>query len=477
MMLLNRSFYFGGVIGIASLVMCSEIAVAQEPAAPAATTEAAPATETPDATPATPPAAAPGTPAPAATPEKPAPASNPTPTDAAPPSTADEPKTPPKAPPKRDEYTKRPGAARKPLENYRSTKQMAAQPPQGVRLDDLLKGNNPKDQNVDLIAKANAFGITKPGNEADRTIINELNRLADGRGNANAEVVKAYKSALVKYLGQVLDNSVLVQLNALNIASEIQNGSNDVSDAVALFLKVLDDDKRQDPVLFMALKGLVKAKDRGLIRANEEQQAVGIILKQLEKPDVQSLLKAKLIETLGVLERPYLDRPRDARVASVIGGAAIDPNNDIEVREAAGKALARMRLSEISGWNSALQAQLIARALRDSLTEEPPPEANPTKASEAARIKAYHWAKAINKGSAETPNQGNEEFKTFAQTTALDQILVPILKKETPNLEALSEWIEKHPITDKKLAPNATEIATEPAKSAEVEKADAGPNS
>lgn len=381
---------------------------------------------------------------------------------------------PPKEPPKRDDFLKQPGAPRKQIENYRSTKQQTAQPPAGVRLEDLLRGDNPKDANIDAMAKANVFGITKPGNEADRTILNELNRIADGRGGANPESVKAYKSAIVKYLGQVLDNSVLVQINAMNIASEIQNGSNDVSDSVALFLKVLDDNKKQDPVLFMSLRGLVKARERGLVRANEEQQAVGIILKQLEKPDVQGLLKAKLIETLGVLERPYLERPRDAKVATLIAQAALDPNNDIEVRTAAGKALARMRLSEIQGWNSALQAQVIARALRDALSQTPPEEANPTKVAEAARLSAYHWAKAIKKASTESPNQSNDAFRSFAQTTALDQILIPMLKRETPNLDALSEWIDQHPISEKKLAPNAQEITLAPAKVTEGERADAG---
>ena len=219
---------FGGVIGVVHLVMHTGISFAQDPAP---TTEAtAPATP---ADPATEPAA---------------------PATADPSAAADEQKAPPKAPPKRDEYTNRPGAPRKQIENYRATKQMSAQPPQGVRLDDLLRGNNPKDPNLDAIAKANVFGITKPGNEADRSIINELSRLADGRGNANSDVVKAYKAALMKYLGQVLDNSVLVQINALNIATEIQNGSNDVSDSVELFLKVLGDEKAQDPVLFMAMR-------------------------------------------------------------------------------------------------------------------------------------------------------------------------------------------------------------------------------
>lgn len=386
----------------------------------------------------------------------------------------EEAKAPPKEPPKRDDFLKQPGAPRKQLENYRSTKQQPAQPPTGVRLEDLLRGNNPKDANIDAMAKANVFGITKPGNEADRTILNELNRIADGRGGANPDSVKAYKSAIVKYLGQVLDNSILVQINAMNIASEIQNGSNDVSDSVALFLKVLEDDKKQDPVLFMSLRGLIKARDRGLVRANEEQQAVGIILKQLEKPDVQGMLKAKLIETLGVLERPYLDRPRDAKVATLIAQAALDPNNDIEVRTAAGKALARMRLSEIKGWNSSLQAQIIARALRDALSQTPPEEANPTKVAEATRLSAYHWAKAIKKAIAESPNQSNDDFRSFAQTTALDQILIPLLKRETPNVDALSEWIDQHPISQKKLAPDAAEITLAPAKVTEGERADAG---
>jgi hypothetical protein len=135
-----------------------------------------------------------------------------------------------------------------------------------------------------------------------------------------------------------------------------------------------------------------------------------------------------------------------------------------------------MRLSEVSDWNSLLQAHLIARALRDSLNEPMPEQANPTKVIEASRVNAYHWAKAIKKGSNESPNQ-NEAFKSFAQATALDQILFPILKRETPNLDSLTEWIEKHPVTDKRLAPYAPEIVTEPTKGANAERADAGPGS
>jgi hypothetical protein len=366
-----------------------------------------------------------------------------------PPTTAAEP-PPAKPAPTRDALIKRPGAPRKPLESLRATQRVNANQPQGAKIDDVLRGEKQDDDFLDAYAAWQVAEITKPGNEADRTILNTLARFTEQRGSADSAAVSKYKKALVKHLAQsnvFKNNSILMQVNALHNASEIQNGFADVNDAIPIFISVLKDPDREQGIHYVALNGIIRAKSFNLVRANDEQEAARVILDYLNRVDIQSVLRAKLYETLGTLERPYDQRPSDAKIASVLANAVLNQNLDPDARAAAGLALARLRLVDVAGWNSLVQAQVVAMALRDSLGRRAPDRGNvKAKAQDAQRAVAFRWAKAIEKGAAEAPNKANPDFQDFAKTTALEKVLAPILDQLGASLDPIDEWIEKHPL-------------------------------
>lgn len=361
----------------------------------------------------------------------------------------------PPEPPRRNEFIQRPGAPREKLADLMSTKSAVVAEPQGVRIDELLRGQKSDDAALDGFAKAHASRLTKPGDESNREILNIIDRYS-GRNGADRDALQKYKAAVIKHLGGVMDNSVLVQVNAMNVATEMQTGDADTTDGVELFLSTLRDDKKHDSVHFMALNGIIRAKEKGLVRANEETEAVGLILDHLAKKDVQAAYQAKLFETLGALERAYQKRPGDAQTAAVLAEAALDPNLSESVRGEAGMALARMRLAEVPDWNSLLQAQILAQALLTSLDLPVPELANSTKAADRQRFLAYRWAKALLKGLSEPPNQANADFKDFVQSVALEKVLYPAVATGSVDLAPIEEWIEKHPAgKDFRLAPRA----------------------
>ncbi len=212
------------------------------------------------------------------------------------------------------------------MKGYRENKTFSFPAPTGKKLDDLLKGDPKDDAALDAFAKSQTASITSKGNEAtaSRDIVLLMNRTSESRARYDEQAVRKYKQAVYKYLGDLLDNSLIVQVNALHVASAIQNGFGDAAEGVPFFLKVLKDPAREDAVKLMALVGLINAKERNIVRAADEGEASSAILQELQRKDLQSVLEAKLYETLGVLGRSYAQRPGDVQIASTLASAAID---------------------------------------------------------------------------------------------------------------------------------------------------------
>lgn len=386
-----------------------------------------------------------------------------------PPSTAETPKDEPKPPPKRDEYIAKPGAPRKPLPDVFMTKPRTATEPRDKisQFNNIRTGQAAVDEAVvDAFAKYHVYRMTAQGmeNDAVREILNVVLTAKDGRGNPSVDFLRAYKKALVKYVGEILDeNGALLQVNALFLLTELQDGGTNVPDATPVFLKVVGDSDRLDGVVLMALKGLSRSKIRGLIRAEEEQQAVGLILKRLAAGEVQSVLLEEMLATLGTLRRPYQRTPEDALAATTAASSAVNPDLSPRARFEAGRALAQMDVAAVQQWNSKLQACIIARTLQEYLeyAEARRDEgADPNRLAEQARYEALLWLDALTKGAASGANQSDQDFQQFAREIAVEKILAPIVNRQLADVQALADWVQAHPIPEnRRLAPRAPEVA------------------
>jgi hypothetical protein len=402
------------------------------------------------------------------------------------PSTAEPADEAPKPPPKRDDYIAKPGAPRKPLPDVFMTKPRTATEPRDKisTFNNIRTGQAAVDEAVvDAFAKYHVYRMTAQGmeNDAVREILNIVLTAKDGRGNPSVDFLRSYKKALVKYVGEILDeNGALLQINALFLLTELQDGGVNVPDATPIFLKVVGDPERLDGVVLMALKGLSRSKLRGLIRAEEEQQAVGLILKRLGAGEVQSVLLEEMLATLGTLRRPFQRTPEDALAATAAANSAVNPDLSPRARFEAGRALAQMDVAAVQQWNSKLQARIVARTLQEYL-EYSEARRNEgvdlNRLAEQARYEALLWLDALTKGAASGANQADQDFQQFAREIAVEKILAPIVNRQLADVQSLVDWVQAHPIPENhRLAPRAPEVAF-PKPPPPGEKEPAGPDS
>jgi hypothetical protein len=119
-----------------------------------------------------------------------------------------------------------------------------------------------------------------------------------------------------------------------------------------------------------------------------------------------------------------------------------------------------MSLSEVKDWNAKLQAQLVARALRDWVEGSSEVQG---RGVDARKYGAYLWWKALAKGLEQPPNQASSEFKDFADSVANRNVLLPLLRGESAGAEEIDQWLEKNPVGDpKRLAPRGAELMFPP---------------
>lgn len=398
-------------------------------------------------------------------------------------STAETTEPEPKPPPRRADFLATPGAPRKALPGLFDTKEEPAEFPRGKEklFDEARQGQplTPEHRKViDDAAKAHAYALTSKsgGNEAVGVILRTVATAKDASGRVSTDFVKLYKSAVIKHLKHLLSNSIYVQINALFAMSELQNRVAgdaldeereipDVTDAVPIFVEVVIDDNRADAVVLMALQGLMRAKRSGLIQPGEEQKVAYRVLDLLgnssKADDVQPVLKEKMIETLGVLQRPYAQNPEDVQVATLLATLALDPNSSKSERLEAGRALSRLNVRSVPQWNAKLQACIVAGVIKDN-------QARLEVADAQAQYDAYLWLEAI-------PAPSAVAYPELAQVLR-EKVLGPIVNPRMndgkgPDFSALDQWIADNPMPeDRKLGPRGAEIVfPEPASNEDAE--------
>lgn len=369
------------------------------------------------------------------------------------------------------EAIRRPGAPRPGLPNFRDPNPLPFKEPSKdilQQFDDLKGGKvkpSPNDTVIDAVAKYYVFRLTDPKNEPSK-LVDEAVRAVAGDRNVRAKTadfIQQYRRAIAKYAAQVLDNSVLVKVNALNLLQRLldldEGGSGgDAADPVDVFLKTLEDPKQEDAVFYVALRGLDVAKERGTLRVQKERPAVKLILDRTRAGDVQPVLFDQMIDTLGKLGHAFEGAdPTRAEVGTFLAKVVADPDIDLKTRLRAGIALGSLRTGEVEGWNYELQGLLLAQLLVDLVRAGEDAKINPS--SEFYKWLVFKLGTGLTNIS--LARAASEDPDIFELMKVADPILGELVKKGAkPDLEPLKEWIEKHKVPKSaKLARGAAEIA------------------
>lgn len=366
------------------------------------------------------------------------------------------------------EAIRRPGAPRPGLPNFRDPNPLPFKEPSKEtqqQFDDLKGGKvkpSPNDTVIDTVAKYYVFRLTDPKNEPSK-LVDEAVRAVAGDRNVRAKTadfIEQYRRAIAKYVAQVLDNSVLVKVNALNLLQRLldldEGGSvGDAADPVDVFLKVLEDPRQEDAVFYVALRGLDVAKDRGTLRVQKERPAVKLILDRTRASDVQPVLFDQMIDTLGKLGHAFEGAdPTRAEVGTFLAKVVADPDIDLRTRLRAAVALGSLRTGEVEGWNYELQGLLLAQMLVDLVRAGEDAKINPSS-------EVYKWLVfKLGTGLTNIFRAASADPDIDELIKVADPILAELVKKgAAPNLEPLREWIEKHKVPKSaKLARGAAEI-------------------
>lgn len=227
----------------------------------------------------------------------------------------------------REEYIEKPGALRKEIENFRESKRLPAEEPGRAvkdRFDDMRKGRGGASVDrsiIDQMAKWHVYSMTGKSESANitryTTDITTLIRQTKGTSrDVNTEFLRLYKQAIIKYAKDLLNNSYVVRINAILLINDLFDGTADVNDGVPVYLSVLKDPKQEDPVKYVALLGLERAKAAGQVMVEQERTAAETILdflSQNQGKGVQPILMETIARTLGKLGRVSRRPPGTSR--------------------------------------------------------------------------------------------------------------------------------------------------------------------
>jgi hypothetical protein len=372
----------------------------------------------------------------------------------------------PKRPVSRRDHILRPGAPREALPSFRDPNPLEFKQPSDATMAKFGDYQSARaqpaanDPVIDEVAKFYVYRLTdanprfEPAKGVDEAV-RALPQEASKRAKAT-EFINQYVRALSKYARDVLDNSMLVRVNALVMLNRLNEGSaNRFVEPVDVYIAAMEMPEQEDAVFFVALRGMDLAKANGTLGVRQERQAVELILNHAESKDVQPVLLDQMIDTLGRLERAFKgDRPDRAEVGTFLAGVIADPERELGTRLRAAMALGNLKTSEVPSWNHELQGLLLARSLAELITAADRGEINRTSTT-------YQWL-VFRLGA------GITKVYSFAQSDPdiadLMRIADPILKQAVSkngqvNLEPLEAWIEKHSTPKSlKLAPGAAEV-------------------
>lgn len=364
----------------------------------------------------------------------------------------------------RQQFIAKPLAPRRPSPTFAITKVLPYDEPGNEdrsRFDRMRRGDDPPDPRlIERVAKARVYRMTRPelASSLARERENIVKELASGRSINKGQVdpfIKNYKAALLKFVPDLLDNNMVVRVNALLLANALYDGTADVN-RVDICLKVLKDDKQEDAVILLALQGLSRAKAVNVIEVQQEREAVNSILQIAKRSELQELLLEQMVETLGDLRRPHSgDLPERAEIANFLANLALDSGLKVRIRLLAAIALGKLDIKNIGGWNYELDAVVIGKALRDFVDAR----------NDFAGAQVKMWLLSlfdVLKTMRGNLRENDEAFSEFTEAAA--PIIVDVWKNQPPAMEGLVGWIGRHdPPKNLKFTPASVPVKFAPA--------------
>ena len=359
----------------------------------------------------------------------------------------------------------KPGAPRRPIRAFLSTKPLPyqkASPQDRKGLEDMRRGKTSIDRAiVDRCAKEDVYRTTKRGNESDIPKLNDeiLKRVATARAGNDAFVI-VYKQALCKYLKDLLDNTPVVQINALLLIGYLYDEKINVEDGVKILVDALRDENLVEGAHYVACKGIVRAKQHAgpqAFKVADERAAATAMLKLAQKPEIQEILLEELVKALGSLRWPQSGPvPGRAEIGTFLANLALDVEQPIRIRVEAVISLCQLRIKDlVQNWNYELVGIVVGRVFEDLVSAYRDMEMTQ---------EVFQWTTLrIANSMKDVFPYADAPFKEMAGKVGpminriLDAKDVTDLEKVDPG--PLSEWLAAHnPPKDLKLSPLAAPL-------------------
>jgi hypothetical protein len=238
------------------------------------------------------------------------------------------------------------------------------------RFEELKKQEVKKPEDlavIDVVIQRQVGSLTQPQREwylpssegrKSRDAIEAILDSTSGLGSTESFQM-AYKTALLKHLPELLQNHILVRVNAMKLLSKLKDER-----TIPLFCEQIRDLEQHESIRFFAMKGLENLGQRKLIsQVSLETQAVNTLLDVLAKPDdVHSYTLQQAVRALGAIGRPNrVVGGDDVDVAIALLKILRDPNiRNADRAEVAG-FLANLQVSAQADYNYQYIAYEIGR--------------------------------------------------------------------------------------------------------------------
>lgn len=362
----------------------------------------------------------------------------------------------------RQEYLENPGIPRAPSPLLDIKMPLAFKAPtaqEKAQFESMRRGQiNPDPKRIDAFAKFYVYQMTDPEGLSNLSnlrgeIVNDVKNARGGGGTVNEEFLRAFKTSLIKYASDTLNNNLLVRINALLLINDLQDGTVDVTSAIPVYVKVLQDSEQPDAMHYLAIKGLDLVKKHKSIKVEEELKAAEAIMTLIRRNDVQDLVLEQAVQTLGNLQRvAETSIPDRVEVATALANFAVDPKNPVRLRIEAAVALGKLHGDVVRDWNYELQALVVAMGMRDLLSPE-----GQALGGNLEMWYANEFGIAMQVIKQESEGKKPESMDGFF--AEMDKAIVTLLDRSKPGPEGIQAWIDKQmPPKNLKLAPAASPV-------------------
>lgn len=368
----------------------------------------------------------------------------------------------------RSEYIAKPGAPRERMPNYIRSELLKAEkpsPPEEELFNQMRRGQkDPTPALIDKIAKWHVYNLTQPGDEARISWkANEILKIVfdakTGRSEPNERFRSMFKRSLVKYSKDLLQNSLVVKVNAVILMGDLFDGIADVPDAVPVLMEVLGSDSHEEAVYYTALRSLDRAKQYRQLTIQQERQIIRDVIRLAQRDEVQPVLFEQLVRTLGNLRHAFSGPiPDRAEVATLLANLALDPDKPLRLRYEAARGVGRLDVRDVPTWNHQLQALVLCVFLKDITQAQINGE---IENADVFRLWWWKLAGDLKDIFAKSDNTNNPNFQELVPIlgTLVSKVLANSLIQQS-DLNPLVEWIDKQQGISKKLASDAKELDT-----------------